>query len=59
MSKTNQKVEIVSKQATEGKKPTKPYKTPQLVVYGKLAELTEGIGGSKFDPGHTSNSRVG
>ena len=37
--------------------PRKPYKKPQLAIYGKLAELTAGENGSKADPGHTSPTR--
>jgi hypothetical protein len=35
----------------------KPYKKPQLAIYGKLAELTAGENGSKADPGHTAPTR--
>lgn len=41
------------------KSPLRPYKKPELAVYGKLADLTAGVGGSKADPGHTSQSRIG
>ena len=37
--------------------PRKPYKKPQLAIYGKLAELTAGENGSKADPGHTAPTR--
>jgi hypothetical protein len=35
----------------------KPYKKPQLTIYGKLAELTAGETGSAADPGHTAPTR--
>ena len=45
---------------TAGKKPQhRPYKKPQLTVYGKLAELTAGVGGSNADPGHTAPTKIG
>jgi hypothetical protein len=37
----------------------KPYKKPQLAIYGKLAELTAGINGSKVDNGQGNKTRLG
>ena len=48
MTKRDQSVETKSGIAAGEKR---PYKTPQLVIYGTLAELTEGNNGSNLDPG--------
>ena len=37
----------------------KAYKKPQLTVYGTLAKLTEGIGGSNADPGQGNMTKRG
>jgi len=37
----------------------KPYTKPQLAIYGKLAELTAGINGSKADNGQGNKTRLG
>jgi hypothetical protein len=39
----------------------KAYRRPQLVEYGRLAEVTQGIGGHKQDNGwfHNNNGCVG
>ncbi len=42
-----------------GKRPRKPYKKPQLTTYGKLAELTAGVGGSNTDPGQGNTTKRG
>jgi len=54
MSKRDKDAKI-SSETTAGKK--RPYKTPQLAIYGKLAELTAGETGSQPDPGHSSPTR--
>jgi hypothetical protein len=35
------------------------YKKPCLVVYGDLRELTMGIGGTHYDPGHNNTTKKG
>jgi hypothetical protein len=57
MTKLVKEVEMTSGIAAEKNDPRKPYKKPQLAIYGKLAELTAGENGSKADPGHTSPTR--
>jgi hypothetical protein len=52
MTKHEKEVEMSGKN-----EPRKPYKKPQLAIYGKLAELTAGENGSKADPGHTAPTR--
>jgi hypothetical protein len=52
MTKREKEVEMSVKN-----EPRKPYKKPQLAIYGKLAELTAGENGSKADPGHTAPTR--
>lgn len=37
----------------------KPYSTPKLVVYGDLASMTAGVGGTKSDNGQGQNTRKG
>jgi hypothetical protein len=59
MSKREQEGETESGNAAGKKRPHRPYKKPQLAVYGKLAELTAGVGGSHADPGHTAPTKVG
>ena len=54
MTKRDKDAKIISGTAA-GKK--RPYKTPQLAIYGKLAELTAGETGSQPDPGHTAPTR--
>jgi hypothetical protein len=39
--------------------PRKPYKKPELAVYGKLAELTAGVGGSNMDTGQSNRTKRG
>jgi hypothetical protein len=58
MTKRIQEIDANSQQAPK-KKGRLPYKKPELTAYGKLAELTAGVGGSKADPGHATNTRVG
>jgi len=53
MTKRETEVEMVA----GTNEPRKPYKKPQLAIYGKLAELTAGENGSKADPGHTAPTR--
>ena len=59
MTKREQEVETESGNPTGKKRPHRPYKKPELAVYGKLAELTAGVGGSHADPGHTAPTKVG
>jgi len=56
MTKPEKEVEMSSGIAGKNA-PRKPYKKPQLAIYGKLAELTAGENGSKADPGHTAPTR--
>jgi hypothetical protein len=51
MTKRDQKVEMSSGSVAAKDKPRRPYKKPQLAIYGKIAELTAGINGTLFDPG--------
>lgn len=37
----------------------KDYQAPKLEVFGSAAELTKGVGGSVFDPGHGNNAKHG
>jgi hypothetical protein len=37
----------------------KAYKTPHLTKHGSVAQLTAGVNGSNFDPGHNNNTRRG
>jgi hypothetical protein len=37
----------------------KRYSPPELRRLGKVTELTQGVGGSNFDAGQNSNSKVG
>jgi len=57
MTKHDEKVEMSSGNAAGNNAPRKPYKKPQLAIYGKLAELTAGENGSQPDPGHTAPTR--
>lgn len=57
MTKHEKEVEMSSGIAAGKNAPRKPYKKPQLAIYGKLAELTAGVNGSLADPGHTSPTR--
>jgi hypothetical protein len=54
MTNREKEVKMSSGIAAGKNDPRKPYKKPQLAIYGKLAELTAGENGSKADPGHTS-----
>lgn len=58
MTKRIQKIDVNSPHAS-GKKGRRPYKKPELATYGKLAEVTAGVGGSNADPGHTSPTKKG
>jgi hypothetical protein len=57
MTKRDQEVEMGPEIAAGESRPRRPYKTPQLAIYGKLAELTAGENGSAADPGHTMPTR--
>jgi hypothetical protein len=59
MTKHDQKVEMGPGIAAGKSKPRRPYKKPQLAVFGKLAELTAGVNGSTIDPGHSNFNRRG
>jgi hypothetical protein len=41
------------------KQAKKPYKPPKLIEYGSVTSLTAGTGGSNFDSGHDSFTKVG
>jgi hypothetical protein len=58
MTKRVQDIDANSRQAPD-KKGRRPYKKPELVTYGKLAEVTAGVGGSNADPGHTAPTKKG
>ncbi len=45
--------------APEAKLSKKSYKKPTLSKYGSITELTAGMGGSNFDPGHAAPSKTG
>ena len=52
--------EIGKDSVTSGRgTPRSAYKKPVLIVYGKIAEVTAGVGGSNADPGHTSQTKKG
>jgi hypothetical protein len=59
MKKADQEIEKSSGIAAGKEKGRRPYKKPQLVVYGNVATLTAGVGGSNPDPGHTTPTKVG
>jgi hypothetical protein len=43
-----------------GKKKSKAvYKKPSLLVYGNVRELTAGVGGTNYDPGHSNVTKKG
>jgi hypothetical protein len=54
---TNRGKEVEMSSGIGKNDPRKPYKKPQLAIYGKLAELTAGENGSKADAGHTAPTR--
>ena len=35
------------------------YTKPKLVMYGSVREITGGMNGSNFDPGHNNNIKLG
>lgn len=37
----------------------KPYRAPRLEKFGNISKLTAGVGGSNFDPGHNSQTKMG
>lgn len=39
--------------------PRSKWTTPKLVVYGNVASLTKGLGGSNFDPGQGNQTKRG
>lgn len=51
--------EFAPEQASQAARSKRPYKVPRLEVYGSATELTKGVGGSHFDPGHSNNSKAG
>jgi hypothetical protein len=59
MIKREREVEVGAGIAAGEKRPHKPYKKPQLTVYGKVAELTAGVGGSNMDSGQSNNTKLG
>ena len=59
MKKLDHEIEKSSEVAVGKNKARRPYKKPALVKYGKLAELTAGVGGSHADPGHATQSKKG
>jgi hypothetical protein len=59
MLKREKEVEMSSGIAAKKNEPRKPYKKPQLAIYGKLAELTAGNTGSMPDKGIGTPTRRG
>jgi hypothetical protein len=59
MKKLSLEIEKSSGIAKGKEKARRPYKKPQLAIYGKLAELTAGETGSIEDPGHVTTTRRG
>lgn len=45
--------------ASPNERAKRAYETPKLEVYGSASELTKGVGGSHFDPGHSNTSKTG
>jgi hypothetical protein len=39
--------------------PKKPYVPPEVRSLGKMSDRTLGVGGSRFDPGHSNNTKLG
>jgi hypothetical protein len=39
--------------------PKKPYEPPQVRSLGKMSDRTLGVGGSRRDPGHNNNTKLG
>jgi hypothetical protein len=37
----------------------KPYVPPEVRLLGRMSDLTLGVGGSRFDPGHNNNTKRG
>ncbi len=59
---------VISKKTAEGESSlvssgcipaAKVYKKPSLTVHGKIAELTGGVNGTNFDPGHNNSTKKG
>jgi hypothetical protein len=57
MKNLDQQIEKSSVVAAGKQKARRPYKKPELAIYGKLAELTAGVNGSMPDPGHSTPTR--
>jgi hypothetical protein len=57
--KLDQEIEKDFGIAAGEKKARKPYRKPDLVKYGKLAQLTAGIGGSNMDHGQGAKTKKG
>lgn len=39
--------------------PKRTYSSPRVTKHGTVVQLTQGIGGSNFDPGQNNNTKVG
>jgi hypothetical protein len=39
--------------------PRKSYTPPEVRLLGRMSDRTLGINGSRFDPGHHNNSKLG
>jgi hypothetical protein len=39
--------------------PKKPYVPPEVRSLGRMSDRTLGVGGSRFDPGHSNNTKLG
>ncbi len=37
----------------------KPYDPPEVRSLGRMSDRTLGVGGSRFDPGHNNNTKLG
>ncbi len=57
MIKSDKQAEMNS--AIAGGKERRPYKKPQLAIYGKLAEITAGSTGSTSDHGQMQPTKRG
>jgi len=57
MTKSNKEAGINS--AIAGGKERRPYKKPQLAIYGKIAEITAGNTGSVSDHGQAQPTKRG
>jgi hypothetical protein len=59
MKEVKQEVKTGSGIATKKERARKAYKKPKLTVYGKVADLTAGVGGSNADPGQQVQTKKG